>query len=153
MTALRAHVIGNIASYRDCWAFRRKLAAQVGCSIRTVQRAITEAASKGLIGVARCKRGERPPGLDSEVPCGWSHRWIVGWGQVGAAVKHAVDAARSRWIVRRSAASCSPKVVECAGAGNAPTSRPRPEARTPRKWTAAELDQELARIIKAKPPP
>jgi hypothetical protein len=151
MTALRALVVGNIASHRDCWAFRKRLASQVGCSVRTVQRAITQAASMGLIGVARAKRGERPPGLDSEVPCGWSHRWIVGFGQAGAAVKRAVDAARARWIARRSVTPTSP------GACVSKACRPKMAAPTFRRdkpsWTAEELDRELERLAREKPPP
>ena len=47
----RARVIGNIGSRRDCWAFRKKLAEVVGISVRTVQRAITQAKALGLIEV------------------------------------------------------------------------------------------------------
>lgn len=155
MSLTRALVVGNIASHRDCWAFRKKLAEKVGCSVRTVQRAITQAASLGLIGVARAKRNEKPPGLDHDVPCGWSHRWTVGWGKAGAAVKAAVDAARARWMIRRAVAtkpvdSCG-KPKECRPRG------PVPPSPTRRRWSAAELDAELERVQReggfAGPPP
>jgi hypothetical protein len=147
MTTTRALVLGNIGSHRDCWAFRSKLAAKVGCSVRTVQRAITQAASLGLIGVARAKQNEKPPGVDHVVPCGWSHRWVVGWGKAGAAVKVAVDAARARWTLRRVTTkldkSCVAKPAECR------RTSPRPPART---WTAAEIDAELERAARDAPP-
>lgn len=151
MTALRALVVGNIASHRDCWAFRKKLARQVGCSVRTVQRAITEAASLGLIGVARAKRGERPPGLEQEIPCGWSHRWAIGWGKAGAAVKQAISAARARWIVRRSATTSPAR--ECTADVVRPDKRTGRYFASRRRWTPDELDAELERRAREKPPP
>lgn len=148
MTALRALVVGNIASHRDCWAFRKRLADKAGCSVRTVQRAITQAARLGLIGVARARRGEKPPGLETEVPCGWSHRWTIGWGRAGAAVKRAIDAARARWMVRHAApssASSSCPTKSCDGRGR--------DAAPARTWTAAELDAELERLASGEGPP
>jgi hypothetical protein len=153
MSALRALVVGNIASHRDCWAFRAKLAQKVGCSVRTVQRAITQATSLGLIGVARAKPNEKPPGVGHVVPCGWSHRWTVGWGRAGAAVKRAVDAARARFTLRRASRplprdACAAKARQCGG--KAP--------QLGRTWTAAELDAELALVprtpnVPERPPP
>lgn len=154
MSPTRALVVGNIASHKDCWAFRKKLAAQVGASVRTVQRAITQAASLGLIGVARAKPNEKPPGFDKVLPFGWSHRWTIGWGLAGAAVKRAVEAARAKFVFRRAT---RPLPREACAA------KPKPCAlRSPhqgRQWTAAELDTELARLEahppapREKPPP
>jgi hypothetical protein len=139
MTATRALVVGHIASHRDCWAFRRRIAERIGCSVRTVQRAITQALSLGLVGVARAKKTEVPPGLDRPVECGWSHRWTIGWGRAGAAVKHAIETARAKWMVRVAARTTTK-----------PADSPkRREARPARTWTADELDAELARVAAA----
>ena len=148
MSALRALVVGNIASHRDCWAFRAKLAAKTGASVRTVQRAITQAAALGLIGVARSKPNEKPPGLATIVPCGWSHRWTVGWGKAGAELKRAVDAARLRFTLRRATRAAPPAPCDV---------KPKPcSQRSPhgaRKWSAAELDAELERLAELAPAP
>jgi hypothetical protein len=152
MSALRALVLGNVASFRECWAFRSKLAAKAGCSVRTVQRALTQATELGLMGRARAKPNERPPGLDQPLPCGWSHRWIVGWGKAGEAVQRAIDTARARVTLRRATRtveSCTPKPKACASVRS---------ERAPRRWTAAELDAELAHAAtttpaREKPPP
>lgn len=100
MSPTRALVVGQIASFRDCWQFRRSLARVVGASVRTVQRAISEAKSLGLIGVARAKKNEIPSGRKGPLDCGWSHRWTIGWGKAGEAVGRAVAAARLRFISR-----------------------------------------------------
>jgi DNA-binding transcriptional MocR family regulator len=102
LSALRAKVVGQLASFRDAWAFRRSLAKAVGCSIRTVQRAITEARSEGLVGVARAKKTEVPPGKDRPIPCGWSHRWTIGRGLAYGAAMAAIAAAKAKALVRAS---------------------------------------------------
>lgn len=151
LTTIRALVIGQLGSFRDAWVFRRRLAAAVGCSVRTVQRAITQAKELGLIGVARGKKTETPQGASGPVECGWSHRWVIGWGKAGTAVETAVAAARARWMVKHA-----------MQASKAPETRPEPKAPrrrdlfrrigasqpTPnqRRWTAEELDAELARL-------
>lgn len=147
MTTLRSLVVGQIASHRDCWAFRARLARAVGCSVRTVQRAITDATSRGLIGVARAKQTEKPPGVDRIVPCGWSHRWTVGWGLAGRALGQAIDKARARWMVRHQTTRA---VAPCVARGNKPGNKC---GHTPRRWTAAELDAELARAAERARPP
>lgn len=155
LSPLRALVIGTIASFRDCWAFRSKIAEHIGCSTRTVQRAITQAKSEGLIGVARAKQDEKPPNWHSVVPCGWSHRWTIGWGKAGPAAEQAVQAARARWIVRMSveAMKPAPAPAEASSAAPRPAARPvRPEIQR-RRWTAAELEAELERLERQKQPP
>jgi hypothetical protein len=124
--------MGHIASRRDGWFFRSTIAAAVRCSIRTVQRAITEARSLGLLGVARGKKGETPPGADGPIPCGWSHRWTIGWGRAGAEIKRLVAAARLAWITRSTTRK---------GATLAPRRR---------SMTPEELDAELARTPRAQ---
>src|SRR3972149_2480929 len=80
LSAARALVLGCIASFKDGWICRKNLADHTGLSVRTVQRAITQGKETGLIGVGRAKPNEIPPGMDRPVPCGWSHRWPIGWG-------------------------------------------------------------------------
>ena len=100
LTVARARVVGHIGSMRDCWAFRRKLADAVGVSVRTVQRAITQAKELGLIDVHRAKENEVPPGAKGPIPCGWSHRWAIARGMGIAAAAAAVAAARVRAAAR-----------------------------------------------------
>ena len=135
MSSGRALVIGCIASFQQGWLFRRTLAGHTGLSVRTVQRGITQARILGLLGTARAKPNEVPPGRKEPVRCGWSHRWIVGWGLAVEACKAAVERARQR----RLAKIAEPKVKR---------------ARTPaqrRTWTSEELDAELNRMH-PKPP-
>lgn len=129
ISLLRAFSLGNIGSFRDGWITRRKLASRAKCSVRTVQRAITQARQLGLLGVARAKKGEIPPGMDRPLDCGFSHRWTIGFGKAGEAVKQAVAVARVKYLTRK-AASVSP---------------PKPEPKPHRRWTPEELDAELAR--------
>ena len=150
LSAARALVIGCIASFKQGWMFRRNLAAHTGLSVRTVQRAITQAKDFGLIGVARAKKDEVPPGMDHPLTCGWSHRWVVGWGQAAAAAKTAIANCRLARIVKAAARGsvAKPKAEEEAPG---PMQGPR-EQRPPRQWTAAELDAELERFARAKGP-
>lgn len=152
MSIVRSWVVGTIGSFRDCWMFRAKIAEKLGCSVRTVQRAITQAKDLGLVRTGRAKLGEKPPGVATEIPCGWSHRFIVGRGLVGAAIKQAVELARGLRLVRQAAAAAAvpspPKPAEAPVA--------RVHARTPyqrRNWTAQELDAELARLERLQAPP
>ncbi len=135
MTTLRSWIIGQIASFRDCWVFRKRIAEWARCSVRSVQRAITQARSLGLLGVARAKPEEVPPGAKHAFSCGWSHRWTIGWGRAAAEVKRLVLAARLAWITRRTA------VAKRVAVGNH-------EATAPplKRWSAAELDAELERL-------
>lgn len=159
LSPMRALVIGSVASFRECWTFRRNLAAKVGCSIRTVQRALTQARQEGLIGLARAKKDERPPGTDRNgkpfepLPCGWSHRWVVGWGQAGQKVADAVHAAKARWMVKMALAGQKTPATPTEPA-RAVTYAPRAKTANQRRtWTAAELDAELERLAAEKPPP
>jgi hypothetical protein len=158
MAPLRAFVVGEIGSFRDCWEFRAKIAKVVGCSVRTVQRAITQAKSLGLIGVARAKKTEIPPGGSRPIECGWSHRWTIGWGKVGRVVDEAIAAARARWITRSVVAAVSaPTSSPQRGDGSSSkttTNRHRVAASSSapkRHWTPEELDAELERRARAGP--
>lgn len=150
LSLARAHVVGNVASFRDCWAFRSRLARAVRVSVRTVQRALTQAADVGLIGRARAKPSDVPPGLTAPVPCGWSHRWTVGWGAAGELARQAVARARAVRLLRRSVGGASTL------AGRILQDRPRRPQRAEyqgRHWTAQELDDELARLARERPEP
>ena len=152
LSPVRALVIGQIASFKEGWTFRRNLAAKVGCAIRTVARAIAQAKELGLLGTARAKKDEIPPGLKEPLPCGWSHRWIFGWGKAGKAVEDAVHEARARWLVKVALHERKPAQPTAPIGVQSPAQRPaaRPEYQR-RTWTAAELDAELERLN--KPPP
>lgn len=72
--------------------------------------------------------------------CGWSHRWVIGWGLAVERAKEAVAQARIRRLAKFSvAANVSSKVKSFPG--------------RPRSWTATELDAELERLERRKPDP
>jgi DNA-binding Lrp family transcriptional regulator len=137
MTGLRSLVVGSVASFRDCWMFQRELAKRLGCSVRTVQRGLREARQLGLIECHRSKQHEKAPGLDKEVPCGWSHRWAVGWGLANEKVALAVNVARAKMAI--------PGLFRRSRKVKQPESRPK-------RWTADEIETELARRQTPRPP-
>lgn len=148
MSALRAFVVGEIGTHRDCWAFQRRLAKIAGCCVRTVQRAIRQAKSLGLIGVHRCKKGEIPPrrpedpNFGKPIPCGWSHRFMIGRGLAGRALHVAIEAARAKWITRQVVAASSS--VPLPKRASSPTVAAR-STLPKRSYTSEEIDAELAR--------
>lgn len=148
LSAARALVLGCIASFKQCWTFRRALAAHTGVSVRTVQRAITQGKAEGLLGTARAKANEVPPGRKEPVRCGWSHRWIVGWGEAVDKAKAAVERARMKRLARQ--AVLTPQDVR-----NVRPPNPRQRRYTVEEL-AAELERyeaEIAQRPPAKPPP
>lgn len=150
MSVARAVALGCIGSFRQAWIFRKSIAKHCGISVRTVQRAITQGKEFGLIGVARAKKDEIPPGLDHPLPCGWSHRWVIGWGQAAAAVKQQVADCRLARMVK--AATRAERAAAEIGLGTAPASGPR-QQRPVRRWTGDEIDAELERLARTKAPP
>lgn len=158
LTTSRALVVGQVASFQDCWAFRSRIAERLGISSRTVQRALTEAQDLGLIGKARAKKGEVPPGLTNEVHCGWSHRWTIGWGQAADRARAAIAQARMVRLAKKLLAAPIPKAeVERRAAAQVKAEQVSRErwTTTPRRWTAEELDAELARrdALRSQAPP
>ena len=138
MTSLRSLVIGSVGSFRDCWMFQRTLAKNLGCSLRTVQRALREGRQLGLIECHRAKAKEKAPEIGKTLPCGWSHRWVVGWGRAKETVEKLVNVARAKALVPGLFRK-KPKKAE--------------ESATPhRRWTAEEIEAELARR-QGQPPP
>lgn len=141
MSAARALIVGCIASFKQGWVFRRTLAKHTGVSVRTVQRGITQARGLGLLGTARAKPNEIPPGCKEPVRCGWSHRWIVGWGLAVERAKEAVEKARLRRLAK----------IACQPSSGVPEVKKPPNPRQ-RHWSREELDAELARFAPEKPP-
>lgn len=142
MSPLRSLVVGTVASFKECWTFRKNIARKVGCSVRTVQRALTQAREEGLIGCARAKKDEVPPNWEhGPVTCGWSHRWVIGWGKAGQAVADAVHAAKARWLVKHAAPNKMTTRPPTAIGVPATYKPPR------RSWTAEELDAELLSVV------
>jgi hypothetical protein len=145
LSIARAVVLANVASFKDCWTSRKKIAAHVGVSLRTVQRALTQGHDLGLIGKARAKKGETMPGAEKPQTCGFSHRWTVGRGLAVASVVSAVAAARLARIVKRAAEAVRPSAPKTAEPP--PQRPPRPGAGAPRRrYTAEELEAELAKL-------
>jgi hypothetical protein len=129
MSVARSLVLGVVASFRDCFMFQRRIAEICGCSVRTVQRALHEGRERAFIECHHSKPNETPPGLarGTRIPCGWSHRWIVGRG-LSEPLRLAARA------IKKSARTV---VGRAKGTMRTSTSR--------RQWTAAEIDAELAR--------
>lgn len=139
MSTLRALVVGCVGSFKDCWMFQRQLAQRLGCSRRTIQRALRQARQLGLIECHRSKRNERPPGVAKPVECGFSHRWAIGWGRALEAAKVAVKVARV--------------AVTIPGAFRRNRKRQKAtQGNTKRRWTASEIEAELARRRGPAPP-
>ena len=137
LSTARALVLGCIASFKQGWTFRRTLANHTGVSIRTVQRSITQGKVEGLLGTARAKPDEVPPGLTKPMRCGWSHRWIIGWGKAVDLAKAAVESARLRRLAKTACQGKStPHVVSNVRR---------------RSWTVEELDAELERMAAKTP--
>jgi hypothetical protein len=136
LSPARALAFAQIASFRDGWVFRTTIAKRIGASVRTVGRAIRQAKDLGLLGTARAKPNEVPPGMSKPLACGWSHRWIIGWGQAGKAVAAAVNAARAKRLTKLAAKGLRPVAA--------------PERR---RWTAEQLERELELTARRIPPP
>lgn len=156
MNAVRSLVIGCVASFRDAWAFRKTIAERVKCSVRTVQRALNQGRKLGLIQVWRAKKGEIPKGLSAPMKCGWSHRIAVGFGQAAAVVAAAVAAARVKFMLRHPP-SVAPKLpaptlpASCQPVADNRVLSAKPRtANQLRRWTAEEIEAELARIERAR---
>ncbi len=165
MSLSRAMSLGVIASYKQGWLFRTSIAKHLGIAVRTVQRGITEAKELGLLGTARAKKGEIPPGMDEPVDCGWSHRWVIGWGQAYEAAKAAIEQCKLARMLKHT----THRVIGKAHRANRRMTQDELDAAlerdqqakdddaitvTPpapsRRMTADELDAELERIERAR---
>jgi DNA-binding transcriptional MocR family regulator len=135
-------VLGVIASFKNGWISRRAIARHLRISVRTVQRAISEAKSLGLLGVARFKPNEVPPGAKAPITCGGSHRWTIGWGLAGKAVQNAIAKARARWLSRAAAAATA---LAFGATSPGPAGSPRL-----RSWEVERVD---GRALVSRPEP
>jgi hypothetical protein len=102
----RACVVGQIASFKDGWVFRSRLADAVGVCVRTVQRGITQARELGMMRTARSKPRERPPGAGGPLVCGFSHRWILAPAQAAAAAASHLARKVARSLCEAKPATC-----------------------------------------------
>lgn len=79
MNKLRAEIVGHVGSFpKTCWAYASSIARRVGCSVRTVQRAIAQAKALGLIRTTSGKKDTTPPDAKEPSRFGYSIREIVG---------------------------------------------------------------------------
>lgn len=79
MSWLRARVLASAASLGPTyWGFQRTTAEFIGCSLRTVQRAIDEAKRLGLLTSRRSRRGELTPS-GKYLKCGFALRTFTTW--------------------------------------------------------------------------
>lgn len=138
MPTKRAIAVAAICSFRDGWIFRESVAEFAGCCIRTVQRGISQAVLLGILGRARAKKREIPPGMDRPLKCGWSHRWLIGAGMDAVHAIAARSAARMTQIARTAARSTK-------SLGTAVRARAR--------MTADQLDAALALLPRLWHPP
>lgn len=159
MSLARSWIVGGIASFRDAWLFRSALARFFRLSIRTVQRAITEAHDLGLIGKARSKPNEIPPGANTPIPCGWSHRWTVGWGMAVEVARAEIARTRLARIVKAQTkrpeapryparkTQWSPEEIQAVIDSQVRQPPKDYGQRPPRsKWTVEEIEAELAKL-------
>jgi hypothetical protein len=141
MTVARSTVAAFVASFKDCWAFRRQIARVLGLSVRTVQRALTQGQDLGLLRTARAKQGEIPTGARGPIDCGFSHRWTIGWGiagkRAGEKIQTLIEHAKMRRVLRVVTPNTKrARIMEAR--------KPSPiQKRIP---TLEELNAELARI-------
>lgn len=148
MSRTQAMVLGQAGSRKDLWAFARQIARHTDCSVRTVQRAFALGGALGLSRTARGKKDEVPPGANQPIPCGWSHRWIVGRGLGGAMREAAINKDRARWMTNFVARQNKPsELVTYAQRAKSPEPRRRPP---PGMSTAEWLERELAELAERK---
>jgi hypothetical protein len=115
---------------KDPWLFQSSIGAAVGCHVRTVQRWLRRMRDEGLLLTFRNKKGEIPKGMKKPVSCGWSHRVLTAWQAVGTRFEE----------LRAQLAAKRAEKLAARNAGR-------------RRYTASELDRELAKRYGDKPEP
>ena len=81
MSRPRAWALACYASYgRKVWTFQSTLAKFTGFCVRTIQRAVRQGKSFGILISKRIKRGETPKGGRGPLRCGAAMKTFVGWG-------------------------------------------------------------------------
>lgn len=114
---------------KNPWLFQSSIAAAVGCAVRTVQRWLRRMRDEGLLQCWRGKKKEIPPGAVKPLKCGFSNRAVTLWNAIGE---------RFEQLRAELAAKAAAK-------RDARRARYRPR-------TVAEIDAELAKTAKPKPP-
>jgi hypothetical protein len=79
--------------------FQQSVSKFTGISRRTIQRAVRQAKSLGVLVSRRLRRGERPQGAHKPITCGGALRRFVAWGlpQSRAEARYAQYAVRWLW--------------------------------------------------------
>lgn len=81
MTWKRAHALAAAASYGEKWyGFQKTVAEWAKCCVRTVQRAVDEAKTLGILHSRRAKKGEILHGMRGYPKCGYAIRTFTAWG-------------------------------------------------------------------------
>lgn len=81
MSWKRAYCLAVAASYgQKSWVFQGSVAKWVKCSVRTVQRAMNEAKTLGILHSRRSRQGEVPPNGRGPLKCGCAIRTFSAWG-------------------------------------------------------------------------
>jgi len=81
MSWKRCHALAAAASYgAKWWGFQETVAQWAKCSVRTVQRAMNEAKTLGIICSRRARKGEIQPGQRGYPKCGYAIRTFTAWG-------------------------------------------------------------------------
>lgn len=81
MSWKRAHCLAVAASFgAQSWVFQGTVAKWVKCSVRTVQRAMNEAKTLGILWSRRSRQGEVPPNARGSLKCGCAIRTFTAWG-------------------------------------------------------------------------
>jgi Helix-turn-helix domain len=84
MSWQRAYAIACLASMAEggiCWTFQSTVARFTGYSVRTIQRAVRQAKSMGVLVSRRLRRGERPPRARQPITCGGALRRFIAWAK------------------------------------------------------------------------
>jgi hypothetical protein len=115
---------------KDPWLFQSSIAAAHGCVVRTVQRWLRRLRDEGLLQCFRAKKNEIPKGREHPVSCGWSHRVLTVWHTIGPRFAELREQLRQKRAEKQAARN----------AGR-------------RRYTADEIDRELAKRYGGKPEP
>lgn len=99
MSWKRAYAVACMASIGPItWMFQASVAKYLNISVRTVQRAVRQAKSLGVLVSRRLRRNEQPQGARSPISCGGALRRFVGWGVTQARALARYARYRMRWL-------------------------------------------------------
>lgn len=115
---------------KNPWLWQSSIAKAVGCAVRTVQRWLRRMRDEGLLQCWRAKKNEIPPGAKAPITAGYSNRAVTLWNAIGSRFNE----------LRAELAAKHAAKVAARRAGF-------------RRYTADELDRELAKRYGPEPPP